>query len=484
MRVPRFTLAVFLILSLATAAVAQETMAIVGGTLIDGTGREPVRDSAVVIKGSRIAAIGPRARVTIPPEARVVQAGGKFITPGLIDNSVHLILMIVPEFYIKYEERLEDIAIQSAQVALKYGVTTVRDSWGPLEPLMRARQRINSGRVPGSRVLVAGNIVGCGGPFSDYFLKERGASTSPLVKKRINAMWEENVGPDLLGKRPDEVRQEIRKYLARGIDFLKVAVSAHGVQGQPLMFSPEVLKGIGEEVHAAGKIFESHTASPESLRLAIEAGVDLLQHPESVGPRDVPDDLIALIKQKNIFCAILTTNERAVKTIQEQRLVNPWFAGMETSQSAQRIKNYRKMIAAGVRLAMATDNGPQAWDVGYRPMSPLIGRKHFETMEDYEAAGLSPMQVLIASTRAGAEACRMEKDLGTLEVGKIADLLVLTADPLESIANMRKIDEVMKDGRFVDRRRLPENPILKFDPELPFERWLKQTEERTISNKR
>jgi imidazolonepropionase-like amidohydrolase len=170
-----------------------------------------------------------------------------------------------------------------------------------------------------------------------------------------------------------------------------------------------------------------------------------------------------------------------VKTIEEQRLVNPWFAGMDTGRYAQRIKNYRKMIGAGVRLAMATDNGPQAWDVGYRPMSPLIGRKHFETMQDYQTAGLSPMDVLIASTRTGAEACRMEKDLGTLEPGKIADLLVLNANPLESIANVRKIDQVMKEGKFIDRTRLPENPVLKFDPELPFEDWLKQTEKKVTS---
>ncbi len=244
---------------------AQDTTAIVGATLIDGTGREPVPDSAIVIEGTRITAVGPRSQVMIPAGARVVDATGKYVTPGLIDVNVHLILTIFPDFYVKYEDQLEEIIIEGAQIALKYGVTTVRDSWGPLEPLLRARDRINAGEKVGSRLLVAGNIVGLGGPFSEYFIFRRdsgesagiGAWVSPLVQERINAIWEENVGPGLLTMRPEEVRQEMRKYLARGVDFVKVAVSAHGVVGQPLMFTPEVLKVIAEEVHAAGSSRES-----------------------------------------------------------------------------------------------------------------------------------------------------------------------------------------------------------------------------------
>ena len=89
-------------------------------------------------------------------------------------------------------------------------------------------------------------------------------------------------------------------------------------------------------------------------------------------------------------------------------------------------------------------------------------------MEDYQTAGLSPMQVLVASTKTGAEASQMEEDLGTLEVGKIADLIILNANPLEDISNMRKIDQVMKEGRFIDRDKLPETSINQFDPEVGF----------------
>ena len=480
-----FPFALFLCFLLAASfASAQETTAIAGATLIDGTGREPVPDSVIVIQGNRIAAVGPRSQVMIPAGARVVDATGKYVTPGLIDVNVHLILTIIPEFYVKYEDLLEEIVIESAQTALKYGVTTVRDSWGPLEPLLRARDRINSGEKVGSRVLVAGNIVGLDGPFSQFFLGARGAGVSPLVQERINAIWQENVGTNLLAMRPEEVRQEMRKYLARGVDFVKVAISAHGVRGEPLMFSPEVLKVIAEEVHAAGKVYETHTATLESLRVAIESGVDLLQHPEVLrdaegGNLEIPDDLVALIKEKNIFCGIMT-RFNFPDVLEEQASKYPeWFAKMNPSRYEReafelRANNVRKLISGGVRVALATDMGPQAWELAYRPFSLVLGRIHFETMEDYQSAGMSPMQVLVASTRTGAEACQMEEDLGTLEVGKIADLLVVNEDPLEDISNIRTIDQVMKEGKFIDRDNLPETSIMQFDPEGEFGDYMKK----------
>jgi imidazolonepropionase-like amidohydrolase len=478
MRIVQSTaLAIFLLTAVTPGVLAQETTAIVGGTLIDGRGGPPVVDSALVIRGNRIVAVGPRAEVMIPKEARVVQATGKFLTPGLIDNNVHLVLPISVEFFIKYEDQFEEIAIQSAQIALKYGMTTVRDSWGPLEPLLRARARLNSGQVLGSRLLVAGNIVGTGGPFSEYFLPREQYQYIPLhVRQRINAMWEENVGPTLQGLRPPEVRQEFRKYLARGVDFVKVAVSAHRLQwdsgAEPLVYSPDVLKAMAEEVHAAGKIIESHTSTRESLRLAVEAGFDLLQHPR-LDERDA--DLIALVKEKNVFAAILTPKNSG----RTYPLVPP--PGFRPYPSTRQTPYRDAMIAGGVRVAMATDAGPQAWELGDHVRTEIIGRKHFEAMEDYQDAGLTPMQVLIASTRTGAEACQMEKDLGTLEVGKIADLLVLSADPSQTIANVRKIDQVWKDGKLVDRSRLPEKPVLKFDPELTYQEWLKNQTRSTSS---
>src|SRR5262245_14995668 len=110
-------------LAAATPALARP-LALVGATLITGTESAPIPDGVILVDGKTISAIGARGDVTIPADAQVIDVAGKFITPGLIDTNVHLVLMIVPEFYAKYEGRFEEVALQSAQVALKYGVTT------------------------------------------------------------------------------------------------------------------------------------------------------------------------------------------------------------------------------------------------------------------------------------------------------------------------------------------------------------------------
>ena len=151
-----------------TPAAAQRpdsAVAIAGGTLIDGNGGTPLPDAAVVIRAGRIVAVGPRASVTIPRGARVIDAMGKFITPGFVDANVHLSIYSGLENFARYEDRFRDVAIEAAQRHLKVGVTTVRDSYGMLEPLKQARDAINDGMFVGPRILFAGNIVGWGGPW-------------------------------------------------------------------------------------------------------------------------------------------------------------------------------------------------------------------------------------------------------------------------------------------------------------------------------
>ena len=130
-----------------TAAIvaAEPVTAIVGATLIDGNGGAPLKDAIVVIDGTTIVAVGPRGRVTVPAGAREINASGKYLVPGLMDANVHLVLGSSIEFIVRYEGRYEDLIEEAAQVALKNGLTTVFDSWGPLQPLINVRDRINRG---------------------------------------------------------------------------------------------------------------------------------------------------------------------------------------------------------------------------------------------------------------------------------------------------------------------------------------------------
>src|SRR5262249_12216517 len=234
---------------------------------------------------------------------------------------------------------------------------------------------------------------GLGGPFSVHFLGPRGLASSEDLQRRINAMWEVNVGPRLLLMTPEEVRREMRLYLDRGVDFVKVAVSSHGITPESLMFSPAVLRAMAEEVHARNLVFETHTATLESLRVAVDAGVDLLQHPESIGSfgddadrqtlgeREIPDDLIAAIKTKKILCSVLNISDKRINLIREREGRDPAFRGLSASRYRTRLTNLVKLVRAKAPITMATDNGPQAPELGPRPMSPLIGRQHFDTLE-------------------------------------------------------------------------------------------------------
>src|ERR1051326_57621 len=138
--------------------------ALVGGTVIDGNGGPPIADAIVVIDGSHISAVGPRRSVAVPAGAAETDARGRFIVPGLVDTNVHLSLYGGQndryETLVRYQSRQDDIVLEAAQIDLRYGITTVRDSYGALPPLTRVRDRIARGEKTGARILAAGNILG------------------------------------------------------------------------------------------------------------------------------------------------------------------------------------------------------------------------------------------------------------------------------------------------------------------------------------
>ncbi len=481
------------------ASAAAPLTALVGGTVISATGAPPMADAVVLIDGRRIVSVSPRAATTLPRGTRVIDAAGKFITPGLIDANVHLVLMITPEFYVKYEERLSDIAVQSAQVALKYGLTTVMDSWGPLEALLAARDRIARGDVAASRVLVAGNIVGLGGPFSAYFMGtydlrgtdlRYGGWVHPMIQSRINAMWEAGAGPELLGMTAEESGDAIRAYLRKGPDFLKVAVSAHGIGPvEPLMFSSPALAAMRRATTEAAKPFQTHTFSLESLREAVAVRPQLLQHPNvmSVLPHTpsqfrLLDSLMVEIKRFGIYSAPLMVPLQSQQDVYDswgtaERRRDPSLGAVIHSRQPAMTKaafdakraSLQRWIASGVKFVIGTDQGPEAEELG-----PVVwgrmGRRHFEVMEGLQEAGMSPMEIVIAATRHGAEAYGLADSLGTVEVGKVADLLVLDADPSADVRNFRRIHQVFKAGAVVDRAGLPTIKVLRWDPEAKWPR--------------
>jgi imidazolonepropionase-like amidohydrolase len=438
-----------------------------GATILDGTGGPPLRDAALVIEDGRISAIGPVQDVHPARGARVVDVQGKYIVPGLMDANVHLDFGVTPEYLFGYDGRYDELVLEAAQVELSNGVTTVFDTWGPREPLVKVRDAINAGHLTGSRIFLGGNIIGMGGPTSPDFYPAIRTVINKVDADRIDAIWEQGVGPNLLWMTPSEVREKVSTYIRSGrIDFVKYLSSGHK-EMQFIAFSPDAQKAIVEEAHRAGLTAQAHSTSPESLRLEIEAGADFLQHCDISGVEPIPDETIRVILDRQLPCAALLMTDRYLAWSAEH--------GPAALRPLVKVKdlNDRKLIAAGAVLLLTSDGGLFGLKekaesnplVGPRLMGApdipnQLGDAHVLWLKAAIERGMTPMNALLSSTRNVARAYGKAKDLGTLEVGKRADLVVLSADPLADPDNYRNIVDVYKDGIRVDRSTLPTKRIM------------------------
>ncbi len=279
---------------------------------------------------------------------------------------------------------------------------------------------------------------------------------------------------------PDELRVPVNKDLDKGPDFIKYGGTSHFPGPTMIGFSPRAQRAIVEEAHKRGMAVDVHSSSPEGLRLSVLAGIDVIQHPEVVSG-EITDEVIDLIVERDIVCAMLTnwmTGEAWQRTLQRQpqRQTSEESLEQEVGQRQrektsaelrreQRARDYghgrrnaQKLIEAGCITAIGTDtwlgNAPE---FSRTPMpdyqKPGIGS--IIAIEGLVELGMTPMQAIVAATRNGALAAKKLDEFGTLQVGKLADILILDADPLEDISNIRQLNQVIRDGRVVDLGALP-----------------------------
>ena len=466
----------------ARVAVPDTLVAIVGATVIDGNGGAPMTDATIVVRGKRIAAVGPRASVTVPKGARVIDAAGKYVTPGFIDTNVHLSLYNNGESMVRYEERFLDLVIEAAQTELKYDITTVRDSYGALLPLVAVRDSINHGKVLGPRLLVAGNIVGWGGPKSPLFSN---ATPTTFFDEQMMDFIAQGSGEELLDLSPDELRVAMRAYLDKGPNFVKYGGTGH--TNNLITFSPRQQEALVDEVHKRGLFAETHSTNPEPLRISVLAGIDLIQHPE-VHSVPIPDELVKLIVDRKVICSILSNNitgkpwKDYLKTRQRadsakadsvkndtlkllQRAKTGWELRNEkrAQGTALRRANAEKLIKGGCITTPSTDtylsSAPEFLRAPRTDLHAMPGTATLAAIEGLVELGMTTSQAIVAATKNGAIASQGLKDFGTIEAGKLADILMLDADPLADIHNIRKLSLVMRDGHIIDRDKLPEKPL-------------------------
>jgi hypothetical protein len=452
------------------AGPAPEEMVIDGGTLIDGTGRPPIENSRVVVRGNRISAAGRKGEVRAPKGATVVEASDKFIIPGLIDINVH---------YYEWQ----------GELYLAHGVTTVKDTGNPIEWLEQMSGAISGGKIAGPRLFYTGNSL----------------TSPPAVKDHHVCLTDE-----------DMARRAVRILKEHGAVAVKV--------GQQI--SIPLLKAIAAEAHKLGMPVSGHLRMI-GAREAAEAGIDGLEHttgvPRSTGPR--PDWIRSETPATDLAGYYDDLHESAVMDearfasliqllIAKRVVITPtlftWFriASDNRTDYAREDSGYSGFdgLSYVPEKVLKAWRNPSVFDppsqpeleifkLGYKkvlkflkefhdagglllagsaPGNNVPGLNMLREMEALTKMGLTPAEVIEIATRRNSEFLRMDEEIGTVSPGKLADMVILDASPLKDIKNLRRIAVVIKDGKPVDRRYHSDYKAPIPRPSLTRPLWLDQ----------
>ena len=468
------SIALFFVLLPVAMRGQNQALVIEGGTLIDGNGGAPVRDAVIVIEGSRIKAVGTKGKVSLPAQAKVIQAGGKTILPGLVDSHIHSLDWFPPLF-------------------LHWGVTTVFDTANPTEWSVAQRDAVNKGRIKGPRMFVTGIIID-GPPSGSDDPSDRRESYRVRVRTT------------------EEARVAVRNVVKQGVDGIKVHEA----------LSAELLKAVIDEAHKSGLEVVGHE---HDVREAVDAGMKFIEHPYSIIHATITDPaklkayeagtlrfaeadmdtglfdpiIESMVKNRVFFNPTLTRtgfvlmSERqewtqlAVKLLEDPSyaFINAgrrefWLRGARAGgpppdpntlqrrmEGLRKVQEFtRKYAKAGGRIINGPDSGPSS------PATNMAGLAMHIEMQALVDAGLTPMQAIQSSTKWPAEQMKKDKDFGTIEPGKFADVILIDGDPLANIQATREIRTVIMNGKVIDTTLDPKfrNPLPRpFFGDIPSE---------------
>ena len=360
-------------------AIPPDALVLVNGTLIDGTGSDPIMDAVLIIQGDRILKVGSKEAIKIPRGTNVIDLEGATILPGFINAHVHFAFD---------EENLKEWAYG--------GVTTVRDeaivSSKTLDSLMKWRDEARQ-NPEYARLISAGYMMTVQGGYGDLFVAS-----------------------------PDDARQQVFNELDAGVDLIKISMEDGyaGRSGLPKLTDEEI-SAIITAAHERGTLVSGHITQAKYLEILMEAGVDDIAHV----PYDVvSDDLWQKMVAKEIYLTPTFTVYRN------------YHAPIETC-----VFNLRNFVKHGGQVALGNDygGGPGEFELGI-PMYEI---------EQMSEAGMTPMQIIVASTKNAAIVSGIEDHVGTLEAGRIADVLVVAGNPLEDLESLTNIRMVIHNGTII-----------------------------------
>lgn len=419
------------------AAQNSKRVALVGGMLLDGYETPPLHHAAVLIEGNKIVQVGPAAEVKIPPDATVIDTSGRTMMPGMIELHGHLVILgdgDYPRWFSWIEQHkdkfpLERIMEISARQLLMAGITASTDLGAPMKEIISVRDRINRGEIAGPRMFVSG----------------------PWLTRNV-AIFPPNYQINVTS--PEQAAREAEANINAGADVIK----AHAG------LTYEDYKAIVDTAHRHRIRVHAHVYEEQTVRDAFRAGVDVLQHVGSAGTPPYSADLVKAIADSGrpvvptaahrvwIFPETVDFPER----LQDPR-VKAGFPPELWAEVQDSLKNFHTLsyfqttdrqmfygdasinqwIKSGAVIGMGTDNGT--------PMN-FHADALWREAKVYVDHGMPPQRVISALTRVGARILSKQSQFGTVEPGKLADMVVVEGNPLFDIVALSRIELVLKDG--------------------------------------
>ncbi len=416
--------------------------ALVGGTLIDGYGGPPIRNSVILIEGTRIRAVGTMGALPVPAGAEIISTEGMSVLPGLWDMHVHLMINGHSDYAhwdSVYPPLLESVIMPaSARQLLLAGITSARDLGGPLEPSLNVRNAIKEGKIPGPTLYVSG-------PFIQH------APYPGTERFRWGVSGEQ------------DARAKVRRLAQAGVDVIKLID-----QDQMTM---EEVRAVVDEAHRNNKPVVAHSHRPEEIRRGLLAGVDDFEHTGLATTPEYPADIIDLLRERvaqgnrpPLFWTPTIEGLFNYESVREnpEKLDDPsWHVGlpdsiiadikrslahwdrlpyfqMTPSRRPTLTRKFNQLREVGVTLLVGTDSG-------------IPGKFHSQsTWNELDTwvnrLGVDPMIAIRAATYWPAVAMKVDRDYGTISEGKFADIIAVRGDVLRYINLLQDVDMVLKHG--------------------------------------
>lgn len=419
------------------------TLAMVGGTLIDGNGGQPITNSVILIDGEKVVAVGQVGALAVPAGVPVISTEGQFVLPGLWDMHVHLML-VGHGNYAHWDsvypgELMRTIIPAAAKQSLMAGVTSVRDLGAPLDDILDVRRRITSGELQGSTIYTSG-------PFLQH-------APYPGTEK---FRWGINGVAD--------ARAKVKRLATAGVDVIKLI-------DQDQMTMDEV-RAIVNEAHANKLPVVAHAHRPEEIRRGLDAGVDDFEHTGLQTSAAFPDDVMAMLSARTAQGAKgplywtptidVLTHFTTRRDDHEYLDLPQWYRylpdsiardirrslrGLDTLAYYRLVPDrgptlqgkFKQLRASGVRLLIGTDAGVPANFHGYATAEEMI-----TWVRTY---GMDPMETIRAATFWPALAMGAIDRVGTVTPGKIADIITVRQNPLRSMETLRDVQMVVQRGK-------------------------------------